>query len=274
MPRYFIEVAYKGTNYSGFQIQKNAVTIQSEVQKALRVFFKKDFSITGSSRTDAGVHALQNYFHFDVDEDLDRKKVIKKVKNSLVSPPSGGEDLTAHSAGLEKALYNLNAILPDDIVIKKIFPVTDASHCRFDAISREYKYFIYTKKDPFLKEKAYYYPYNPDISKLNQAAAILLEYNDFTSFSKQNTQVNNFLCTLTKSEWCKEGDMIVYNVIGNRFLRGMVKGLVGTMLKISSGKISLTSFKKIIENKNASKADFTPPSNGLFLASVKYNSIF
>ncbi len=258
MSRYFIEVAYKGTNYSGFQIQKNALTIQSEIERALRIFFKKDFFLTGSSRTDAGVHALQNFFHFDSED------ILLPKGNFFL-------DIQAY---LDKAIYNLNAIIPDDVLVKKIFPVTDNAHCRFDAISREYKYFIYTNKNPFLKEKAYYYPYNPDISKLNKAASILLEYNDFTSFSKRNTQVNNFICTLTKSEWYGQDDMIIFNVIGNRFLRGMVKGLVGTMLKVASGKISIASFKKIIENKDASKADFTPPSKGLFLVSVKYNSIF
>ena len=166
MPRYFIEVCYKGTNYSGFQIQKNAVTIQSEVEKALRIFFKKDFFLTGSSRTDAGVHALQNYFHFDVEKEL---KSFKSSKVSCI-----GRDL-------ERALYNLNAILPADIVIKKIFQVKDDAHCRFDAISREYKYFIYAKKDPFLKENAYYYPYTLDLDKLNEAAALLMTYNDFTA---------------------------------------------------------------------------------------------
>ena len=257
MPRYFIEVSYKGTNYSGFQIQKNAVTIQSEVENALKIFFKKDFFLTGSSRTDAGVHALQNYFHFDVEEEL------KSLKSSKVSPT--GRDL-------EETLYNLNAILPVDIVIKKIFQVKDDAHCRFDAISREYKYFIYTQKNPFLQDNAYYYPYKLDLDKLNEAAALLMKHHDFTSFSKRNTQVNNFMCRIKKSEWYQQDDLIVYKVIANRFLRGMVKGLVGTMLKACIKKNSLASLDQIIKNKNSSKANFTPPSHGLFLISVNYNS--
>jgi tRNA pseudouridine38-40 synthase len=244
MPRYFIEVAYKGTNYSGFQIQQNANSIQAEIEKALKIFFKKDFELTGSSRTDAGVHALQNFFHFDNDEQLNFENDFQ---------------------------YNLNSLLPRDIVIKKIFPVKDNAHCRFDAVSREYKYFIYQQKDPFLQDTAFYYPYKLDLDKLNEAAQLIIKYNDFTSFSKRNTQVKNFLCMIEKSEWKIEGSLIVYNVIANRFLRGMVKGLAGTMLRIGTGKISLKQFSKIIEGKDSSKADFTPPSQGLFLSSVNYN---
>ena len=244
MPRYFIEVSYKGTNYSGFQIQENANSIQAEVEKALKIFFKKDFELTGSSRTDAGVHALQNFFHFDVDDKLDFENDFQ---------------------------YNLNALLPRDIVIKNIFAVKDDAHCRFDAVSREYKYFIYRQKDPFIQDTAFYYPYTLDIEKLNHAARQIMKYNDFTSFSKKNTQVKNFLCRIEKSDWSIEAGVMVYNVIANRFLRGMVKGLVGTMLRVGTGKISLKQFSKIIEDKDAANADFTPPSHGLFLNSVNYN---
>ncbi|MDB5198092.1 MAG: truA [Chitinophagaceae bacterium] len=244
MPRYFIEVSYKGTNYSGFQIQINANSIQAEVEKALKIFFKKEFDLTGSSRTDAGVHALQNFFHFDVDEQLNFEKDFQ---------------------------YNLNALLPRDIVIKKIFLVKDDAHCRFDAIRREYKYFIYQNKDPFLQDTAFYYPYKLDVEKLNAAAQQIIRYEDFTSFSKRNTQVKNFLCKIEKSEWYVKENTMVYNVIANRFLRGMVKGLVGTMLRVGTNKISINELSEIIESKNCNKADFTPPSHGLFLNSVNYN---
>lgn len=256
MPRYFIEVAYKGTNYSGFQIQQNANSIQAEIEKALKIFFKKDFELTGSSRTDAGVHALQNFFHFDFENN------IGQLKTSQVSPKGGD---------LEGAQYNLNALLPRDIVIKKIFPVKDNAHCRFDAISREYKYFIYQKKDPFLQDTAFYYPYKLDLDKLNEAARQVIKYEDFTSFSKRNTQVKSFICKIEKSEWNVEGSLVVYNVIANRFLRGMVKGLVGTMLRVGTNKISQKEFTEIIESKDCNQADFTPPSHGLFLNSVNYN---
>jgi len=243
MPRYFIEVAYKGTAYSGFQIQQNANTIQAEVEKALAVVFKRKFELTGSSRTDAGVHALQNYFHFDSNEGI-------------------------QDAG--KRIYNLNAVLPSDIVVKNLFQVAENTHCRFDAISREYRYYIYRRKNPFKSETAYFYPYNVNLENLNKAATGLTQFHDFTTFSKRNTQVNNFTCTIYKSEWKIENDMLVYQVIANRFLRGMVKGFVGTMLRVGTGKISLEKFEEIVLLKDCSRADFSVPSRGLFLVQVNY----
>ena len=240
MPRYFIEVAYKGTAYSGFQVQKNANSIQAELEKALKVFYKKEFELTGSSRTDAGVHALQNYFHFD-------------------SP-----------LPLTDAVYQLNAILPGDIVIRRLFAVGDDAHCRFDAVSREYRYFIYQKKDPFLDETAYYYPYAPDLDLMQQAAGIITGYTDFSAFSKRNSQVKSYQCTIYSSEWIAEEGRLVYGVRANRFLRGMVKGLVGTMLQVGRGKLSLDQFNEIIRTGDASKVDFSVPSHGLFLCRVEY----
>ena len=255
MPRYFIEVAYKGTNYSGFQIQKNANSIQAEIQKALKIFYKRDFELTGSSRTDAGVHALQNFFHFDVEEELE----FKSSKN-------------LSAIHVERSIYNLNAILPLDVVIKKILLVKNEAHCRFDAVSRQYKYFIYQNKNPFLQNNAFYFPYNLDIEKLNEAASKILMHQDFTAFSKQNTQVNNFNCSIEKSSWYVEENKIVYDVVANRFLRGMVKGLTGTMLQVGANKISVNDFVEIIKNCDQSKVDFSPPSHGLFLMSVKFKS--
>lgn len=257
MPRYFIEVSYKGTNYSGFQIQQNANSIQAEVEKALRIFFKKDFELTGSSRTDAGVHALQNFFHFDL---------VNDPPPDLTENPEAASD-----SDIDTARYNLNSILPPDIVIRKIFRVKDDAHCRFDAASREYKYFIHQQKDPFLQDTAFYYPYKLDFNKLNEAARQIMQYEDFTSFSKRNTQVKTFLCKIENSEWKVEGNKMVYQVIANRFLRGMVKGLVGTMLRVGSGKISTNEFLEIIESKDCTNADFSPPSKGLFLISVNHN---
>ncbi|UAY51532.1 tRNA pseudouridine(38-40) synthase TruA [Ferruginibacter albus] len=245
MPRYFIELSYKGTNYSGFQIQQNANSIQAEIEKALQIFFRESFELTGSSRTDAGVHALQNFFHFDADN-LPEESV------------------------LENSIYNLNAILPEDIVIKRIYEAKVDAHCRFDAISREYKYFVYQHKEPFLADRAFYFPYKLDIELLQEAANILTDYNDFTSFSKRNTQVKTFLCSIIKSEWLIEKDTIVYNVKANRFLRGMVRGLAGTMLKVGTGKLSLEEFISVIESKDSTKADFSVPPQALFLVKVEY----
>ncbi len=244
MPRYFIEVAYRGTHYSGFQVQDNANSIQAEVEKAMKIYFRAAFELTGSSRTDAGVHALQNFFHFDSSEEI------------------------------KDASYQLNAILPDDIVIKRIFAVADDAHCRFDAISREYRYYIYEKKNPFIEDRAYYYPYTLDLDAMKVAAKEIIQHHDFTSFSKRNTQVKSFECDIQHSKWLYENDMLVYNVKANRFLRGMVKGLVGTMLQVGRGKLSIDQFRNIIQAKDCTKADFSVPSQGLFLMEVKFKSDF
>ena len=241
MGRYFLEVSYHGKNYAGFQIQRNAHTVQAEVEKALAIFYKQQINLTGSSRTDTGVHALQNFFHFDTNIELDPKSV-----------------------------YNLNAILPPDIVIKKIFPVSAIAHCRFDAVSREYKYYIYLAKNPFLDDRAYYYPYTLDFELLNKAASIISHYTDFTSFSKRNTQVKTFICNVQKSEWVKKGECWVYNIKANRFLRGMVRGLVGTMLQAGRGKLNIEDFMKVIDAKDCSQADFSVPGYGLFLTKVEF----
>jgi tRNA pseudouridine38-40 synthase len=245
MQRYFLEVAYKGTNYSGFQIQQNAVTIQSEVEKALTILFKQPFNLTGSSRTDAGVHAFQNFFHFDTNINIEPKQ-----------------------------LYNLNSILPFNIVAKGVYKVEDNAHCRFDAISREYKYFIYKEKNPFLQETAWYYPYTLNVGVLKEAAAIIPCYIDFTSFSKRNTQVKTFICNVESSSWEYENECLVYKVVSNRFLRGMVRGLVSTMLKTARNIISIDQFREIIELQDCTKAGFEAPAHGLFLIKVNYKEAF
>jgi len=242
MARYFIEVFYKGTDYSGFQTQENANTIQAEVEKAIEILKKEKIVLTGSSRTDAGVHALQNYFHFD----------------------------SALNYSQEKTIYNLNAILPVDIGVRKIVPVNEAAHCRFDAITREYKYYVYRFKNPFLKDRAYYYPYKLDIESLQASAEILKGYTDFTSFSKRNTQVKTFNCKILESRWLEENGCLVYHVRANRFLRGMVRALTATMLKTGRGRQSLDEFRAIIEAKDNTAASFGVPGHGLFLISVAY----
>lgn len=243
MPRYFIELAYRGTKYSGFQIQENANSIQSEVEKALKIFYREEIQLTGSSRTDAGVHALCNYFHFDS---------IDSTKSS-------------------KHVYNINALLPSDIVIKQLFQVKESAHCRFDVAFREYKYYITNTKNPFLIDTAWFYPYSLDIELLNKAASVLQDHHNFQSFSKKKTQVKTFLCDIQKSEWCfdEKNNCLVYHVIANRFLRGMVKGLVSTMLRIGRGIITVEQFTNIILAQNPQQTDFSAPSKGLFLQHVQ-----
>jgi tRNA pseudouridine38-40 synthase len=160
--------------------------------------------------------------------------------------------------------------LPKDISVKNIYAVDTNAHCRFDAISREYKYHICQHKNPFLYDRSHFFPYTLDMEKMQAAAALLMEYKDFTSFSKRNTQVNNFNCQLITSEWVYENDCWVYQVKGNRFLRGMVRALTATMLKVGRNKTSLQEFRNIIEAKDCTKADFTVPANGLFLIQVAY----
>lgn len=245
MSRYFLEISYKGTGYSGFQVQENAASIQKEVEKAFAIFFRKPAAMTGASRTDTGVHARQNYFHFDFEENI---------------PP--------------ETVYRLNAILPGDISITAVSQVPEDAHCRFDAESREYRYYIYNRKNPFLTDRAYFYPYPLDFEALNKAAASLLEFEDFMSFSKRNTQVNHFRCTVYGSQWVREEQFIYYNIRANRFLRGMVRGLTGTMLLVGRGQISHSDFLDIIHSKDVTRVNFNVPAKGLFLERVRYPERF
>ncbi|GEP90825.1 tRNA pseudouridine38-40 synthase [Chitinophaga terrae (ex Kim and Jung 2007)] len=241
MNRYFIEVAYKGAAYSGFQVQENAHTVQAEVDRALSILFRETIVSTGSSRTDAGVNAYQNFLHFDT-------------------------ELPLHP----QFIYKINAILPDDVVLNGVYAVPPDANSRFAALSRAYEYTLYTKKDPFLQDRGYFFPYRLDIAALQEAASIITEYTDFTTFSKRNTQVKTFLCNIMESQWSTEGHRIVYNVKANRFLRGMVRGLVGTMLRVGRGKLSLSEFRAVIESKDCTRADFAVPPQGLFLMQVNY----
>lgn len=242
MHRYFLEVAYKGTQYSGFQIQQNANSIQAEVEKALYIFLKEKIELTGSSRTDAGVHALQNYFHFDVEKILNQKIV-----------------------------YNLNAILPPAIVVKSIKEVKENSHCRFDATARLYQYFITQQKNPFLLETAWHFPFKIEVEKLHTCALLILQHQQFEAFCKTGTQVNKYNCHIQQSFWKfdEEKSCWIYTVKANRFLRGMVKALVSTMLLVARNKIGIAEFEELLKNTSNKKADFTAPSHGLFLCEVK-----
>ncbi|MBP6686892.1 MAG: tRNA pseudouridine(38-40) synthase TruA [Lacibacter sp.] len=241
MPRYFLELSYKGEGYSGFQVQQNAVTIQSEVEKAFFIFFRKAVELTGSSRTDAGVHAMQNYFHFNWEENFP-----------------------------QSCIYNLNAILPAGIVIKSVREVMPDAHSRFHATAREYKYFIYDKKNPFVDDRAWYLPYTLDESLLDACAQRVKSNLDFSAFSKRNTQVKTFQCSIIVSEWVKEEGCLVYHVQANRFLRGMVRGLVGTMVRVARGTMQIDAFEKLLAQKTLAAADFSAPAKGLFLVSVSY----
>jgi tRNA pseudouridine38-40 synthase len=243
MSRYFLEVAYKGTHYSGFQIQENANTIQAEIEKAFQTIQRAPVMLTGSSRTDAGVHALQNYFHFDF-EDLHPQLV-----------------------------YKMNALLPPDIVIKDLHAMPDKAHSRFDALHREYEYHIYRYKNPFLKETAFYYPYKVDMDMIGEAAAFVREQTNFFAFAKSNTQVTNFNCTIYICEWREEGEELIHYIVANRFLRGMVRLLTATILQVGRGKLSIEGFKQLFIEA-PSKCTFSIPPTGLFLKKVVYPQNF
>jgi tRNA pseudouridine38-40 synthase len=241
MSRYFLELSYKGTNYSGFQVQENAKTIQSEVTLALQTLYRQPFNLTGSSRTDAGVHALQNFFHFDTQLELSQKEI-----------------------------YNLNALLPQDIAATAYYKADPDAHSRFGALAREYNYFIYNNKNPLLYDRAWYYPFKIEEELLHTAAQLAKENLDFTAFSKRNTQVNNFNCTIETSQWSREGDCLVYYVKANRFLRGMVRALVSSMLRVGRGTMTLEDFAQLLKHGERSAADFSAPAQGLFLIKVSY----
>jgi tRNA pseudouridine38-40 synthase len=245
MKRYFIEVCYDGAGFGGFQIQQNQQTIQGALENAMSILFRQSIPLTGASRTDAGVHALQNFFHFDTNIEI-----------------------------IAKHIYNLNALLPNSIVVNDIYMVPNNAHCRFDAIKRAYLYKIHTIKSPFLEGRSWYYPFPLDILAMQQAANALLNYTDFESFSKKNTTVNTFDCKITKAKWLQEGTIITFNIDSNRFLRGMIRGLVGTMLQVGRGQTSLEGFNEIIRLKNEQNVDFSTPAHGLYLSEIEYPDYF
>ncbi|KIX22698.1 pseudouridine synthase [Flavobacterium sp. 316] len=240
--RYFIEFAYNGKNYFGFQKQPDAISIQETLDKALNLLFKTTIEIVGAGRTDSGVHAKQMYAHFDYDNEIDTAFWIKK----------------------------LNSYLPKDIVIYTIFKVHNDAHARFDAISRTYEYYIHTFKDVFLHEGSWHYYNTLDVNKMNEACKILFEYIDFECFSKVHTDVNTFNCKISEAFWQQNGHHLVFTITADRFLRNMVRAIVGTMINIGIGKVSITDFKAIIESKSRKEAGFSVPAHGLYLVKVKY----
>lgn len=245
MKRYFIELSYDGAGFGGFQIQNNKATIQGALEDALAIIYRQPIALTGASRTDAGVHALQNFFHFDTD--------------LLIEP---------------KHIYNLNSILPNSIVVHAIYSVPNEAHARFDALNRSYIYRIHKAKTPFLEGRSWFYPYPVDTALLQEAATILLLYTDFESFSKKSTSVNTFECSVSKAIWVEEGNNLRFEIDANRFLRGMIRGLVGTMLQVGRGQLSIEQWHEIIQSKDEQRVDFSTPAHGLYLSGIKYPNYF
>jgi tRNA pseudouridine38-40 synthase len=243
MQRYLIRLAYNGTNYHGWQMQENAYTIQAELTEKLSLLTREENSITGCGRTDTGVHAKEFFAHFDL------------------------EDLRFELTDL---VYKLNNFLPADIVIYNIQSVADDFHARFDAISRTYRYYISNVKDPFKKNLSYYYNGKLDILEMNKACMYLLNYNDFTSFSKLHTQTITNNCTIEYAGIEMINNELIFTITADRFLRNMVRAIVGTLIEIGKGKLYADDMNKIIEAKDRSKAGFSVPADGLFLEKVVY----
>ena len=243
MKRYFIYSAYNGTNYCGWQNQPNGISVQQKIEEALHILLRKSLSITGAGRTDAGVHARLMVAHFDWEDE-----------------PGDLPFLT------EK----LNCLLPKDISIYKILPVTPEAHARFDALSRTYNYYVCTEKDPFTYPFYYRIRTLPDFEKMNEAAAVLPEYTDFTSFSKLHTDVMTNNCKIRQAEWKQEETGWFFTIQADRFLRNMVRAIVGTLLEVGRGKLSLDGFRQVIESKDRGKAGTSVPGNALFLMDIEY----
>jgi tRNA pseudouridine38-40 synthase len=243
MKRYFIFLAYNGKNYCGWQIQPNGITVQEKLEQNLSILLRSPVSITGAGRTDTGVHAKKMAAHFDYEgDDLDVNQLTNK----------------------------LNRILPNDIAIQKIVEVSPDAHARFDAISRTYKYYLTEEKNPFHYDTAYKVTHPLDFDRMNQAAETLLEYTDFTSFSKLHTDVKTNNCRIIRAEWAREGEFLVFTIEANRFLRNMVRAIVGTLLEAGRGKLSVEDFRRIIESKDRGKAGTSAPAHALFLHDIEY----
>lgn len=239
--RYFLEFSYYGEPYCGWQNQPNALSVQEELEKALSIMLRTPISITGAGRTDAGVHAKQMFAHFDFEGDMNSHLV-----------------------------YKLNSFLPEAIAVKALHPVADSAHARFDAVKRTYEYWVVKQKNPFLTKFAYKVPVALDVEQMNRAAAILFEYEDFKCFSKSNTDVKTYICRLMKAEWQETDQMLVFTISADRFLRNMVRAVVGTLIEVGSGKLRPEQIRDIVESGNRGRAGFSVPAHGLYLTQVVY----
>lgn len=265
--RYFIKVSFDGTNYNGWQVQKNSAhTVQQKINDGLSKLLNEKIEVFGCCRTDAGVHAKGLYAHFDSKRDL---------TPSQVTPLSRGRG----EGGEVDWLHKFNSMLPVDISIDGIFSVDKDANARFDATARTYQYFINSKRNPFLINRSYYYYSDLDIALMNKAAKILKKTKDFSAFSKVHTQVKTNICKISKAEWTVTplsqrrgvGGEVVFTIRADRFLRGMVRMIVGTMMLVGKHKITLSDFQKIIDSKNCQNAGVSVPACGLYLAKVEYS---
>lgn len=241
--RYFIELSYNGKAYHGWQIQPNAISIQEVLEKALSRLLQSDISIMGAGRTDAGVHASQMFAHFDTDTDT-------VIEDNLV--------------------FKLNSFLPNDIAIHKIFKVNDEAHTRFDALSRTYVYKMSKQKNVFDYDFVYTLHQHLNVDAMNEACDILLKYKDFQCFSKVHTDVKTYHCNIMYAKWKSENNQLFFTIKADRFLRNMVRAIVGTMINIGSGKMTVEDLHDIIKSKDRGEAGFSVPAHGLYLTKIEY----
>ena len=252
MGRYFVTLSYDGTRYHGWQIQPNGVSVQEKLQEALSTLLREPIAVTGAGRTDAGVHARMMVAHFEMDD------------GRWMMDDGRGKSL-------EQLAYKLNRLLPYDIAVSKVEAVSEEMHARFSATSRMYRYYIHTTKDPFQKAYSCEIHYPLDFAKMNEAARILLSYEDFGAFCKSGADVKTTLCNVTKAEWVQTSATTWYfEIRANRFLRNMVRAVVGTLIEVGRGRLSLDEFKKVIEGKQRSDAGESMPGNALFLEDIIY----
>jgi tRNA pseudouridine38-40 synthase len=240
--RYFIQFSYNGTHYHGWQIQPNAISVQEILTQGMQTIINPAIELTGAGRTDAGVHAKQMFAHFDTTQELDTEKLV----------------------------YKLNAYLPKDIGVQRIFAVSPDAHARFDASKRTYEYHMHTQKNPFLTDLSWYYQPELDVIRMNEAAQHLLQHTDFQCFSKVHTDVATFDCKIYQASWTQENQNLVFTITADRFLRNMVRAIVGTLINVGLHKTSLPEFEQIIRSKSRAEAGFSVPAHGLYLTKIEY----
>lgn len=263
--RYFIYLQYDGTNYHGWQTQPDCISVQETIEQKLSLLLRQKLFIVGAGRTDAGVHGRLMVAHFDYDG-----------FGTLLPSPDDGEPTVAQTtreamlAQLDTLTFKLNGLLPPDISIIRIVPVTDEAHARFSALSRTYRYYVTTRKTPFDQLYTMRTFRNLDIDLMNEAASHLFDYIDFTSFAKLHTDVKTNNCRIMQAHWDREGEQIVFTVQADRFLRNMVRAIVGTLMLVGRGKLSVQEFCQVIERKNRCQAGDSVPASGLFLEDVEY----
>lgn len=240
--RYFLELSYNGCNYHGWQYQPNAISIQEVIEKTLSTLLKEKTSIVGAGRTDTGVHAEQMFAHFN----------------------------TAIVFSIEKLMFKLNSFLPKDIAIHNIFEVDKEAHARFDAVSRTYKYRISLQKNVFSFNNSYYLKGELNVKKMNDAAKVLFNYENFKCFSRSHTDVNTYNCKIIEAEWTVVKNELIFTIKANRFLRNMVRAIVGTMINIGSSKMDIEELHDIIKSKDRTKAGASVPEYALYLTQIEY----